>query len=94
MEISFSIEYHELVIREDIPKIAPGWRAKIKSAVEEKLTVAPEQFGKPLRRSLRGYRKLRVGAYRVIFRITGNKVLVFAIQHRAVVYHNAGKRLR
>ncbi|OGZ00138.1 MAG: hypothetical protein A2945_00400 [Candidatus Liptonbacteria bacterium RIFCSPLOWO2_01_FULL_52_25] len=93
MGLNFSVEYHERVVREDIPKIAPGWRAKIKSAIEEKLTVAPERFGKPLRRSLRGYCKLRVGAYHVIFGITGNKVLVFAIQHRAVVYHNAGKRL-
>ena len=93
MEIGFSIAYHERVVREDIPTIASGWRAKIKSAIEEKLTAVPEQFGKPLRRSLRGYRKLRGGAYRVIFRITGNRVLIFAIQHRTMVYRSVDKWL-
>ena len=93
MEVNFLIEYHESVARDDIPAIAPEWRKKIKQAIENKLTTAPEKFGKPLRRSLRGYRKLRVGAYRVIFRITGNKVLIFLIQHRSVAYRSAGKRL-
>lgn len=94
MEVTFFIEYHELVVREDIPKVASEWRAKIRSAIEKKLTVAPEQFGKPLRRSLRGYRKLRVGAYRVIFRVAGSRVLIFAIQHRSVVYRGVSERAR
>lgn len=93
MEINFSVEYHEMVVRDDMPKIASEWRAKIKRAIESKLASEPEKFGKPLRKSLRGYRKLRVGVYRVIFRITGNKVLVFIIQHRSVVYRDAYKRL-
>lgn len=93
MEIKFSVEYHERVVREDIPRITPEWRAKIKRAIEDKLATQPEKFGKPLRKSLRGYRKLRVGDYRVIFNITGNRIRIFVIQHRSVVYRNAGARL-
>lgn len=69
MEISFSIIYHYLVVRSDIPRLSVLWRRKVQSAIEEKLTTNPDLYGKPLRRSLAGYRKLRVGDYRVIFRI-------------------------
>ncbi len=93
MEVKFSLAYHELVIREDIPKIAPEWRIKIKAAIEVKLLIAPEQFGKPLGKSLKGYRKLRVGDYRIIFKIAGNKIKIFVIQHRKVVYRGPTKRL-
>lgn len=93
MEVKFSLEYHERVAREDIPRVAPEWRMKIKRAIEDKLTTQPEKFGKPLRGSLRGYRKLRVGDYRVIFNITGNRIRIFIIQHRSVVYRGANARL-
>lgn len=82
----FEVIYHNLVISEDIPKIDPAWKSKIQSAVERKLTTRPEVYGKPLQRSLRGYRKLRVGDYRIIHRIEKYKVKILAIQHRSVVY--------
>lgn len=86
MEIVFDIVYHQAVVQEDIPRIGEAWRLKIKSAIEEKLTTHPDVYGKPLRRSLKGYRKLRVGDYRVVFRISGAHVKVFAVAHRSVVY--------
>ncbi|OGG37412.1 addiction module antitoxin RelB [Candidatus Jorgensenbacteria bacterium GWA1_54_12] len=84
----FSVQYHPAVIREDIPRLPATWRTRIKRAIKEKLTVAPEVFGKPLRRSLKGYRKLRVGDYRVIFKMSGKSVKILVIQHRSVVYRN------
>lgn len=86
MAITFEIGYHHEVVQEDIPRIGEVWRFKIKSAIEEKLVTLPDMYGKPLRRSLRGYRKLRVGDYRVVFRIEGSRVKIFAIAHRSVVY--------
>ncbi|MDP3997816.1 MAG: type II toxin-antitoxin system RelE/ParE family toxin [bacterium] len=50
-------------------------------------------YGKPLRRSLKGYRKLHVGDYRVIFRIAGHAVKILIIQHCSRVYDVAPKRL-
>lgn len=86
MALAFEIIYHLEVVREDIPRIGEAWRSKIKSAIEEKLATHPDVYGKPLRRSLRGYRKLRVGDYRIIFRIDGARIKIFAIAHRSVVY--------
>ncbi|OGL89478.1 addiction module antitoxin RelB [Candidatus Uhrbacteria bacterium RIFCSPLOWO2_02_FULL_51_9] len=93
MEVNFSIEYHHAVVREDIPKLSSATQRRVKRAIEEKLTTHPELFGKPLRRSIRGYRKLRVGNYRVIFRIAGFVVKILIIQHRSVVYQMIHKRL-
>ncbi|PIT92480.1 MAG: type II toxin-antitoxin system RelE/ParE family toxin [Candidatus Harrisonbacteria bacterium CG10_big_fil_rev_8_21_14_0_10_42_17] len=92
MEIEFRIQYHSKVISDDIPKLPPVWKRKIKKAIEEKLTVKPEVFGKPLRKSLKGYRKLRVGDYRVIFRIEKRTVKIFVIQHRKEIYLSIQKR--
>lgn len=93
MGVNFEIFYHQLVVEEDIPKLGTADKNNIKKAVENKLTTNPEIFGKPLRKSLKGYRKLRVGDYRVIYRIEGKKVKIFYIGHRSIVYKNANKRI-
>ena len=86
MALEFKIVYQTEVTQEDIPRIGKPWQEKIKSAIEDKLTSHPDVYGKPLRRSLRGYRKLRVGDYRIVFRIDSLFVKIFAIAHRSVVY--------
>ncbi|OGG40956.1 hypothetical protein A2118_01720 [Candidatus Kaiserbacteria bacterium GWA2_50_9] len=91
--MSFTISYHETVVKQDIPKLSKSDREQIRHAIETKLTESPEVFGKPLRRSLKGYRKLRVGDYRVIFRIEGSIVKILVIQHRSVVYKKTDQRL-
>ena len=83
--MTWSLRYHHKV-SEDIKKLSKSDRQRIKQAIEVKLRSAPEVFGKPLRRSLAGYRKLRVGDYRVIFRIEGKIVKIFIITHRSAVY--------
>ena len=91
--MSFKILYHEAVVSQDIPKISKEWRTNIEKNIEDKLTSHPETFGKPLRSSLKGYRKLRVGDYRIIFRIERNTIKIFAIKHRSVVYETIKKRI-
>lgn len=93
MGMTFVIQYHPEVVNHDIPRLSTSARRSIQKAIEEKLTLYPEHFGKPLRRSLKGYRKLRVGDYRVIFRIEGRAVKIFVIMHRSVVYTKADRRL-
>ncbi len=90
----FEILYHEDVVNKDIPKLSTDWRENIRTAIEAKLTTQPEVYGKPLRRSLKHYCKLRVGDYRVIFRIEKQQVKILVIQHRSVVYSNTDKRIR
>ena len=93
MGVKFDIIYHLDVAKTDIPKLSPFDKDKIRKAIEEKLTAHPEMFGKPLRRSLKGYRKLRVGDHRIIYRIEGKEVKIFYIGHRSIVYQKANKRL-
>ncbi|MFT7184520.1 MAG: mRNA interferase RelE/StbE [Oceanicoccus sp.] len=91
--MTFLIQYADEVLKEDIPNLSSDVKTRIRSAIEKKLTNEPEHFGKPLRKSLKGYRKLRVGDYRVIFRIENTVVKVFAIGHRSEIYRDTRKRL-
>jgi mRNA interferase RelE/StbE len=88
----FTILYHP-AIRSDIDKLGNTEKQLIQRAIEKKLTTTPEIFGIPLRKSLKGYRKLRVGDFRVVFRLDDQTVKIFTIQHRSVVYQNLEKRI-
>lgn len=93
MALNFQLVYHEKVKSEDIPRISLDWKIKIRKAIEVRLTAAPELYGKPLRQSLANYRKLRVGNYRIIFRIENMKVKIFVIAHRKIAYDLIYKRI-
>lgn len=85
---AYSIEYLDSVVEQDIPKLPSPVRSMIKKAIEERLMVDPIGFGKPLRYSLKGHRRLRVSDYRIVYRIETktNTVLISAIKHRKDVY--------
>ena len=90
----FKILYHHLVVRDDIPRISNMWKKNIRRDIESKLITRPDMYGKPLRRSLKNYRKLRIGDYRVIFKIEIDMVKILVIQHRSAVYSIAERRVR
>ena len=87
--MSYRIEYLESVVREDIPKLSPAVRGRVRAAIEQKLESHPVELGKPLRYSLKGARRLRVGDWRVIYRIEApDLVLVVKIGHRREIYED------
>lgn len=88
MEINYQVLYQEQVIKSHIPVLSTTTKLLIKKAVEERLMVDPISFGKPLRYSLKGHRRLRVGDYRIVYRIENNTVIVIAIKHRKDIYKN------
>ena len=90
----FKIYYQSLVVSDDIPKLSGEWRVKVKSAIESRLVSSPEMYGKPLRRPLNNYWKLRVGDYRIIFKIDKKIVVILMIEHRAVVYKYIMARIK
>jgi len=57
------------------------------------LQTAPHDYGKPLRKSLKGYWKLRVGDYRVVFKVIESEVWILGIRHRKSVYMDIGARM-
>ena len=86
MASRFEIIYHPDISRRDLPRISNDNKQKIKHSIEIKLTSAPEEFGEPLRRALKGYWKLRVGDYRVIYKMSGKIVIILRIGHRREIY--------
>ncbi len=72
----FEIRYHPDVVRRDLEKFDPPVQKKILAQIRKKLTVAPEEFGKPLRYSLKGYWRLRVRDNRVVYQVNLPKKIV------------------
>lgn len=90
MEVGYQVRYLEEVLRKHIPALPFSARILIKTAIEERLMIDPIAFGKPLRYSLKGHRRLRVGDYRIGYRTPKIKtVIVVAIKHRKDVYEDA-----
>ena len=88
----YKLIYHPDVKKVDLPKIDNQNKTMIKRAIEERLAVQPEVYGKPLQRTLKGYWKLRVGDFRVVFKIIGDEILILAIMHRKNIYSQVQKR--
>jgi mRNA interferase RelE/StbE len=84
----FKIEYLDVVVKKDIPELPKIIKTAVKKAIEERLMHDPVGFGKPLRFSLKGHRRLRIGDYRVVFRIEAEnaKVVIIAIKHPKNIY--------
>ncbi len=85
--------YHPDVEKNDLPKIPRNIQVRIKKAIESRLLQDPVSSGEPLRKSLKGYKKLRVGDYRIIYRIEKLTVLIFKIGHRKEVYQKAVRKM-
>lgn len=92
--MDYRILYHPDISKEDLPKIPSNVKESIRRAIEERLVKNPIQAGLPLRQSLKGHRKLRVGNYRIIYRIQGRVIIILKIGHRKDVYLKPFKRLR
>ncbi len=84
----FLIEYLVSVVEEDIPELPKSIKAQIKKAIETRLTADPVGLGKPLRYSFKGHRRIRVGDYRIVYRVNVEKsiVTIVLIKHRKNVY--------
>lgn len=87
------LKYHPDVKVVDIPPLNEKMKERIKAAIELRLVTAPHEYGEPLRKTLKGYWKLRVGDYRVIFKLVNNEVWILGIIHRKNVYEEIEKRM-
>jgi mRNA interferase RelE/StbE len=85
--------YHPKVVEEDLPRLPSNIHSRIARAIETRLVEAPEQHGAPLRKTLKGYWKLRVGDYRVVYKIAGAEVWILGIIHRKRIYDDVLKRI-
>ena len=89
--MAYQLMYHADVKKVDLPKIDAKNKAMLKRAIKERLATQPEVYGKPLQRTLKGYWKLRVGEYRVVFKMSQNDVLILGIIDSKEVYRQIHK---
>ncbi len=59
---------------------------QIVATIGKRLAVDPGKYGLPLRGSLKGRWKLRVGDYRVVFQVKKSEVLILRVGHREKIY--------
>lgn len=87
---NYSVFYASDVLSHDIPRLPKTMKETVRRAIETRLMVDPIAYGKPLRYSLKGHRRIRVGDWRIVYRIEAKtkKVLIVAIKHRKDVYED------
>jgi len=90
--VIYQLLYHPLVA-EDIERIPKNLKNRIRKALEQRLLLDPIQAGRPLRQSLVGHRKMRVGDYHIIYRVKHHSIFVLKIGHRKEVYDQLKSRL-
>lgn len=91
--MKYSLLYHPDVLKEDLRHIPANIKERIRRAIETRLQTDPILYGQPLRQSLRGHRKLRVGDWRVIYRVESHNVIVLKIGNRKDVYDEVFRRV-
>ena len=94
----YQLLYHSLVLKADFPKISKSDKKRILTTLEKKLMNDPIAFGKPLIGELKGFYRLRIDPYRVVYKIEKQKVIVFilniGLRKDMIVYMEAARRLK
>lgn len=93
----FKVLIDELVFKKDFKKIDKTDQLRTIKTIRKTLTSKPEEFGRPLTGELKGYWKLRIGEFRVIYEIENDKIIVYVImvdyRRDKEAYKNAIRRL-
>jgi mRNA interferase RelE/StbE len=76
----WDIQIHPLVLDEDFQLLDHSTQEKILQQIRKKLTIDPKAFGKPLKGEYKGYWRLAVSEYRVIYRIREKSVQVLVVK--------------
>lgn len=92
--MSYEIRVHPRV-KQDVSRLDPPVWKRVKDRLQDRLSRRPEYFGQPLRGTLKGLWKFRVGDYRVVYRIDESESVlrVLAVAHRKNAYDRVRRRL-
>lgn len=91
--MSYKPVYHPEVLNRDISGINQNILRIIKRAIERRLLVSPQSYGRPLVGNLSGFWKLRVGDYRVIFKVVKDEIWIYGILDRKNAYFDVLRRI-
>ena len=94
----YKVLIDELVFSEDFKRIDRPSQQRIIKAVRDKLSTEPKAYGKALGGDLKGFWRLRVGQYRVIYQVLESEVTVYVIKvgyrRDMEVYEQLASRLK
>ncbi|QTG99503.1 MULTISPECIES: type II toxin-antitoxin system RelE family toxin [unclassified Wolbachia] len=87
----YDIIYSKKVLEEDFLALPPTIRSRVRRAVDSRLATNPKAIGKALSHEFKGYFRIRVSDYRVIYRINYSKhtVTITAMGHRKDIYERS-----
>lgn len=82
--MEYTIIFLDSVLERDLPSLPKKVRSRAVDAINEQLTVDPVNLGEPLYHSFKGFRRLRVGDYRIMYCADTKKheVTIITIGHR------------
>jgi mRNA interferase RelE/StbE len=92
--MEYDLLYHPDVLKEDLRHVPANIKTRIRKAIETRLLKDPILFGQPLRESLKGHRRLRIGDWRVIYRVEHANIMILKIGNRKDVYQEVFRRIR
>ena len=82
----YRIEYGPHIDWKRFRRLSKNDKERIQMMIEQKLMNRPDHFGKPLRHPLFGLWSMRVGEYRVVYRILDDVVKIEVMGHRSTIY--------
>ncbi|WP_265030179.1 type II toxin-antitoxin system RelE family toxin [Wolbachia endosymbiont (group A) of Philonthus cognatus] len=91
--MEYTIIFLDNVLEKDLPDLPKTVRLRVINAINERLKVDPVNLGEPLHYSLKGFRRLRVGDYRVVYHVNTVKheVTIVTLGHRETIYEKTLK---
>ncbi len=83
--MSYLVKYHKAV-KGDLGSLEVSSKARIKRAIETILIINPIKSGETLKGNFKGFRKLRIGDYRIVYKVIEKEILILGIRHRKDIY--------
>jgi mRNA interferase RelE/StbE len=94
--MNWNVQFHPAV-ENDLKQLGSAEAKRVLKVVRERIaTGEPDKIGKPLRGALAGYRRIRTGDVRIVYRVNGTEIiLVLCVGARRdeEVYNSATKRV-
>ena len=85
-ETRYIVEFIDQEAIDQFESLPKDVQIVIGKAIRQRLETNPTLYGNPLRKNLIGYRRIRIGKYRVVYKIIGLKVVISVVDHREYVY--------
>jgi len=83
--LPYIVKYHK-TLKEDLNKLDKFSRSRIRKAIESRLLIDPVKYGQSLKGTLKSFRKLRIGDYRVVYKVGKKEIIILGVRHRRDIY--------